>query len=449
MPPEGNSSLRAAKPNIVIIGGGFVGLSAAYDLAKAGLNVTVLEKQEQVGGLAASFDVGGARLEKFYHHLFTSDTAILDLVRELGGGDDIIARRTRTAMYCAGRIYSLSTPMDLLRFSPLGLLDRLRLGRMVLAARKVSDWHALENLTAREWLCQLAGRRVFETVWKPLLDGKFGPYADEVSAVWFWNKLKLRGGSRQKGGAESLIYFRGGFDSVLQRLQRAITAAGGRIIRNAEVTGLDVRNGNVRSVTAGGQQYPADVVLATQPLPVVADLLEGALPAPAVAQLRQIQYLGNVCLVLQMDRPLSDIYWLNVADREFPYVGIIEHTNFEPPATYAGRHIVYLSKYLPTTDALFTAGPKEVFELSCRHLRRLFPQFEPSWVKRYDVWKSPFSQQIVSRHYSRLIPPSRLSIGGLYLASMAQIYPEDRGTNYAVRQGRQVAAQILNETVLP
>jgi protoporphyrinogen oxidase len=189
---------------VAIIGGGFAGLSAAWELVQRGVRVTVCEADEEVGGLAGSFDVGGTRLEKFYHHWFTSDTHVLDIVRELGHEDQVLHRPTRTGMYFAHQFFRLSTPMDVLRFTPLSLPARFRLGLLALRARRVREWKKLEDLTAEEWLVRLGGREVYDIVWKPLLEGKFGPYAPDISAVWFWNKLKLRGGSRGRGGEEIL-----------------------------------------------------------------------------------------------------------------------------------------------------------------------------------------------------------------------------------------------------
>src|SRR3954470_8165871 len=217
-----NSERRS---HVVVVGGGFAGLSAAYALVKQGVRVTVCEADEEVGGLAGSFEVGNTRLEKFYHHWFTSDTYVVDLVRELGQEDQVLHRPTRTGMYFAHQFFRLSTPMDVLRFTPLDLPARFHLGLLALRARRVKHWRELEDLTAEEWLIRLGGREVYDVVWRPLLEGKFGPYASEISAVWFWNKLKLRGGSRSKGGAESLAYYRGGFATLAAQLADAIRVA--------------------------------------------------------------------------------------------------------------------------------------------------------------------------------------------------------------------------------
>jgi protoporphyrinogen oxidase len=192
--------------HVVVIGAGFAGLSAAWEMVRRGLSVTVCEAEEEVGGLAGSFEVAGTRLEKFYHHWFTSDTHVHDLVRELGREDQVLYRPTRTGMYFAHQFFRLSTPADVLRFTPLSLAGRLRLGLLALRARRVGDWQELEDLTAEEWLIGLGGREVYDVVWRPLLVGKFGPYAKDISAVWFWNKLKLRGGSRGRSGEEVLAY---------------------------------------------------------------------------------------------------------------------------------------------------------------------------------------------------------------------------------------------------
>jgi len=428
----------------VVIGAGFAGLSAAWELSRQGFRVTVCEAEDDVGGLAGSFEVGGTRLEKFYHHWFTSDTHVVDLVRELGQEDRVLHRPTRTGMYFAHQFFRLSTPMDVLRFTPLSPVARLRLGLLALRARRVHHWEELEDLTAEQWLIQLGGREVYDVVWRPLLEGKFGSYAPEISAVWFWNKLKLRGGSRGKGGEEVLAYYKGGFAALAAQLAQAIGEGGGLISLETPVTGLLVSNGRVTGVRTEQGPISASAVLATPALPIVADLVEPHAPAEYVGNLRRIQYLANICIVLELDRSLSETYWLNVNDPGFPFVGVIEHTNFEPPESYGGRRLVYLSKYLPESAELYQMPDDEVVRFSVQHLRRMFPALNDAWIQRAHVWRARYAQPIVGRRYSSLIPPVETPLPGFYLSSMAQVYPEDRGTNYAIREGRSAGRKIAD-----
>jgi protoporphyrinogen oxidase len=430
-------------PHVVVIGAGFAGLSAAWELVQRGLRVTVCEADDEVGGLAGSFPVGETRLEKFYHHWFTSDTHVLDLVRELGREDQVLHRATRTGMYFAHQFFRLSTPADVLRFTPLSLVGRLRLGLLALRARRVREWQELEDLTAEEWLMRLGGREVYDVVWRPLLKGKFGQYADEISAVWFWNKLKLRGGSRGRGGEEVLAYYKGGFAALASQLANEICARGGMIRLESPVTALRVEDGRITGVETQHAPVAADAVLATPALPIVADLVEPHTSPEYVSSLRRIQYLANICIVLELDRSLSDTYWLNVNDPGFPFVGVIEHTNFEPPETYQGRRLVYLSRYLPETEELYSMADDEVVRYCLDHLQRMFPALTPDWILGAHVWRAQYAQPIVVRRYSKLIPPVETPLPGLFLSSMAQVYPEDRGTNYAIREGRAAGRRIV------
>lgn len=434
-------------PHVIIIGGGFTGLSAAYELVCQGFRVTIVEQDDKVGGLAGSFEVNGEPLEKFYHHWFTNDKYVMELVKYLKAEEEVIYRGTRTGIYYANNFFKLSSPLDLLRFKPLNWVNRLRLGLLVLRARGIKDWKQLESLTAEEWLFNLCGREVYQVVWEPLLRGKFGPFASKISAVWFWNKLKLRGGSRSKDGGEMLAYYRGGFTALAERILHEVESMGGQSQTNTSVEDLIVEGERVVGVKTANGIIKGDAVIATPALPIIANLLEPHVSSEYVKKLRKIDYLANVCLVLELDRSLSDIYWLNVNDSNFPFVGVIEHTNFEPTETYGGRHIVYLSKYLPETADLYQMNDEEALNYSIPHLKRMFPKFSPDWIKGYHFWRAKYSQPIVVRNYSDLIPSQETPLEGFYISTMAQIYPEDRGTNYAIREGRKIGS-LVKESLL-
>ena len=305
------------------------------------------------------------------------------------------------------------------------------------------DWRRLEDRSAADWLREMSGERAYRVVWEPLLRGKFGDLAEEVAAVWIWNKLKLRGGSRGKGGAEQLAYYRGGFAALAETMAAAIRAQGGAVRTGVPATGLRVEAGRVTGVRTPDETLPADAVIATPALPIIAELTRDSAPEDYGRTLRRVRYLANVCVVLELDRSLSDIYWLNVNDPGFPFVAVIEHTNFEPASSYAGRRIVYLSRYLPETDPFYQLSDQETVAFTLKHLRRMFPTLTDEWVLAAHVWRAPYAQPVVTRGYRQSLPAAQGPLKNLRLATMAQIYPEDRGTNYAVRQGREAAREAL------
>lgn len=426
----------------LVVGGGFTGLAAAAQLVRAGRKVVICEKSSTLGGMASGFSVEGQLLEKFYHHWFASDTYVPELASVIGNADSIVTRRTRTGMYYSGNFFKLSSPVDLLRFKALPFHDRIRTGVAALAIRKIKDWRRLESVSASDWLKKIFGRKTYEVMWQPLLVGKFGKYADEISAVWFWNKLALRGSSRSSDGAEVLAYYEGGFAKFANDVGEYIRKAGGEIRLNAPIERLSTTlDGKVAAEGPSGRVV-AGSVLITTPLPLAAQLLQGSIPAAYEERLKRIRYLGNTCLVLQTSKSLTDLYWINVNDPAFPFVGVIEHTNFEPTSSYGARHIVYLSKYLPVDDPLYSMDADELLDYSLPHLKRMFPAFSRDIILASHVWREQYAQPLVERNYSDLIPPFETPLPNVFLASMAQVYPEDRGTNYAIREGFAAAKKI-------
>jgi protoporphyrinogen oxidase len=437
--------------NVAVIGGGFTGLAAAYELVKAGKKVTIFERDNDLGGLAATFEVGGQELEKFYHHWLGTDEHVFNLVREIGEGKKLLFKESKVGIYYANTIFRFSSPFDLLKFTPLPFLSRIRFGLSVLYAWSIKDMTALENTSAEEWLQKVAGKVGYETVWKPLLIGKFGEdHYKDVAAVWMWNKLIQRGQSRDKSAKEKLGYYAGGFSGFIQDLNKVIVASGGEIHLNTEVTAFSRRGSQVdvdlAAVRPGGVEgrQSFDKVIYTGHTPEFVPLVEAAGYAEYAEQLRRVKYLANVCLILESKASLSDIYWLNVNDPGFPFVGIIEHTNFETKNNYAGNHLIYLSKYLPTSDSLYQMSADEMFAFALPHLKRMFPKFDAANIVKHHLWRAEYAQPMITKNYPHFMPKYKTAIDGVYLCTMSQVYPEDRGTNYAVFHGREIVRQILD-----
>lgn len=433
-----------------VIGGGALGLGAAWELTRRGHQVAVYERAPFLGGQASTFEVGGAPLERAYHHLFTSDTAMLQLADEVGLGHKMRWLDSRVGIFHGGRIYNFVTPVDLLRFSPLPPVDRLRMGLVTLYLRRYGDWRKLERVTAAEWIRRYAGQRAYDTVWGPLLRGKFGEYHDKVAMSWFWGKVQTRFASRGRGMArEKLGYPSGSFGEIFDRAAELIRERGGEVHTSTGVKRVMVEDGAARGLEVeipgeGAVERPFDVVLATVPSYVFPHLVP-PMPDDYQRKLQEIPYLAAVLIILVLDRPLTPVYWLNIADRSVPFVGLIEHTNFIEPEHYGGNHIVYLANYLSRDNPLFHLKDTDLLEEYLPHLRRINPEFDRSWIREWHYHREPAAQPVVEVKYSERIPDHHTPFQRLYLANTTQIYPEDRGTNYSIRLGREMARLLIEE----
>ena len=433
-----------------IVGGGVTGLTAAYELTKLGHYVEVFEKDSVLGGQASVFNLGGVPLERLYHHIFTSDTHIVDLMEELGLSERFRWIDSSVGLFRDDRIWNWVTPMDLLRFNAISVWDRLRLGLATLYLQKRADWHGYEGVTAADWLSRRVGRRAYQAVWEPLLRGKFGDYHDEVSMTWLWGKIRLRVGSRDRGmQKEKLGYPAGSFGILFDELVRRIRDGGGKVRISSSVERVEKNGGRVNGLTVnlpeqGETTLPFDVVLVTTPS-FTLERMAPTLPDSYIEKLKSATYLAALVLVLEMDRSFVPVYWLNIADRSIPFVAVIEHTNFMPPGEYGGRHIVYVSNYLRADSPLFSMSREDLLAEYAPHLRKISPSFDTSWVRESHLFREEGAQPVITLHYSQRIPEHRTPMKGLYLANTTQIYPEDRGVNYSVRLGREAAKIVVQD----
>ncbi|MCB8961641.1 MAG: NAD(P)/FAD-dependent oxidoreductase [Ardenticatenales bacterium] len=430
---------------IAIIGAGIAGLSAALDLLKAGHQVTLYEASDQPGGLARGFKAEGWDwpLEHFYHHLFESDAAIKGLVEELGLSDKLFFPTPRTSIWHEGQIYPFSNPVDWFRFPGYGLLDFLRFGVVGAFIRFTRFWRHLEKHTADSWTRRWYGQRIYEVTWRPLLINKFGPFYREVNMAWLWARLYVR--------SFRLGYFEGGFQMFVDRLAAEVEARGGQIRYQVPVAAITADPAGQLTVQTAADELVYDQVLSTTSPHHLARMAP-QLPPSYTQSLQDLKHTGAVVLILALKESLltDGTYWLNVPaispdkeQNELPFLAVVEHTNYIDRQHYGGDHIVYLGDYLPPDHPYMDAPKEEVLQRYLAALPRINPDFKAEWVRDSWIYRARYAQPVPLVNHSENVLPIQTPIAHLFSANMSQVYPWDRGTNFAVEIGRKAARQMM------
>lgn len=422
---------------IGIIGAGFTGLAAAYYLTLDGHEVEILERDNLPGGLAIGYQEKGWdwTVEQHYHHWFTNDKSVLTLASEIG--HKVIIKRPKTSNFVDNEILQLDSPMSLLKFNKLSIIERFRMGITIASLRYNPIWRPMENFYAEPILKKLMGKKAYKTVFEPLMVNKLGKYSHDMSLAWFWARISKR--------TSSLAYPEGGFLAFAQHLEKVIKKQGGKIQYGAEVTELTSNNKpQIKFKTKNGKlktnQY--DAVIVTVPS-FLFQRIAPSLPESYTERLKKLKGIGAMNLIMRLKEPFFNegTYWLSMSDSKSDILAIVEHTNFQDSKHYNNEHIVYLGNYLPTTDARYSMSEKKLLKLYDPWLKKINPNYELTMID-YKVFRAPFAQPIIFPKYSKLIPPFKTPLKNVYLANIEQVYPWDRGTNYAVEIGKKVAKLI-------
>jgi protoporphyrinogen oxidase len=432
-------------PRIGIIGGGITGMTAAYRLRQAGADVTIFEASGELGGLAASFNLAGKTVERAYHFLYKTDVHILGLVEELGLSDKLAYHPSSVSTYYDGVLYPMMGPVDLIRFKPISFLNRIRAGVSVLYLQQVKNWRSLSTTTALSWLRKWAGRQVTDVIWEPLLRGKFDKYYDKVTMSWLWGRIKQRVDSRDPKEGEVLGYFEGGFQAFLDALRSRLDGVDIRL--NSKVSSIrdDGQGGAIVTTESGEQTF--DQVLCTVPSHVVAKLIASSEPNDPdyFARLRSIDYLDACLHVFATPQKITKYYWHNVNSANAPFVVFLSLTNLVGTEAYDGLNIYYIGDYVPPEHAYMAMTPEELKARWYGELKKMFPEFDPGLVVDDAVFKLRNAQHIVDIGFEeKKLVPYQTPCPGVLMCNFSQIYPMDRGTNYAVRDGNAMAKLILD-----
>jgi protoporphyrinogen oxidase len=404
-----------------IVGGGVLGLQLARRLADRGHRVTVLEAAPHVGGLAAAWDIGGVTWDKHYHVILLSDSKVHDLLAHLRLSDEFVGKQTRTGFYTDGKLYSLSNSLEFLRFPPLGLVGKLRLGATIFRASRITDWRALERIPVAVWLTKWSGRRTVEKIWLPLLRSKLGDSYKVASAAFIWAIIARMYAARRSGlKTEQFGYVRGGYARILARFAESLTAAGVDIRTDTAVEGVAAAAGGVRVAVAGGESLHFDKVVVTSAAPLAAKLISGLTDVERDT-LNGVTYQGIVCASVLLKKPLANYYVTNITDDWVPFTGVIEMTALVDPAEVGGNHLVYLPKYVAPGDPIFAESDESVRGRFLAALRRMYPHFDPADVLAIKVSRVRNVFAVSTLNYSDRLPPTRTSVPGVFLVNSAQI----------------------------
>ena len=426
---------------IAIVGAGYAGMSAAYDLQKAGHEVTIYESADYVGGLASGFKEPhwDWSVEKFYHHWFESDSSMLGLIEELGWMDKVIFPRPLTVMLYRDKFYPFDSILNALRFPGLGFgFNKIRFGFVGLFLRLTKNWQTLEKTTTDAWMMKWAGKQVYEQMWKPMLVGKFGPFYKDVNMAWMWARMHAR--------TSRLGTFEGGFQKFADMFAEKLREMGVEIQLGTSIGSIK-REQDQMSVRSGGRSELFDKVLVTTS-PSLMTKLYPDLPENYLKGLLQLKSMGAVVMTLSLKHQLSNdgYYWFNLPkDADFPMLAVVEHTNFVSKEHFGGDHIIYAGDYLELGHEYFSLSDDELLERFILAFKKLNPSFEKDWVKKVWVTKTNYAQPVPLVNHSKNIPAIQTPVEGLYFASMSQVYPWDRGTNFAVEIGRR-AARIISDS---
>jgi len=427
--------------HVVVIGGGPAGVKAAHELTKGGARVTLVESSRVLGGLASVFDLQGTEIERYYHFICRGDDDLVATLEELGLGHKLHWRSSRMAYFVDGTLFPFLTPLDLARFRPLSLLDRVRAGVALKLAQRLRE-ETLAPRLAVDWLKQLFGEPAYRVIWEPLLRFKFAEHAEAISAAWIWARMVRLSRSRVSPWREELGYVEGGSKVVIEALASAVEAGGGRVLREASVERILFEDGRVRGVRLAGETLPADAVVSTiTPGRLLALLPE--LGGEYAERLRRIPAIGIFCLFLRLSRRVTPYFWVNANDPRVPFAGMIEYTNLNPMPELGGDTVLYVPQYLSAEDPRYAQDDETILRSYCDALALVNPAFDPSWIRFSAVFRDRFAQPICLTDYRTTTPSIETPIPNLFLTDSCQLHPHDRTISGSFALGREAARRLL------
>jgi protoporphyrinogen oxidase len=427
-----------------VIGAGPMGLAAAYELAKRGMQVSVFERDDRIGGMSAFVNFAGTRIERYYHFICKPDSTTFEYLREFGLEDRLRWKATKMGFYFRGRLYDWGNPLALLEFPGLSLPQKLRYGFHVMRAKGIKDWRPYDAFSSTEWLQRWIGVDAYDVLWRSLFHYKFYELQDRLSAAWLGTRIQRVALSRKSLFQEELGYLEGGSEVLLDAVARRLVELGARIelktgVEEVAIADTETRK-RIHGVRIAGEVRRFDRVISTIPLPHLTRLLPG-LPADERAKVAAIRNVGVVCVLLKLKHPFTQNFWMNINDPRIEIPGLIEYTNLNP---LDGSAIVYAPYYMPQTHPKYRREFSAFIDETLAYMKLIRPEFSPesdliaSTASRYD-----FAQTVCSPGFYDALPPMVSKVQGLFMADTSHYYPEDRSISESIRLGVRLADLAL------
>jgi protoporphyrinogen oxidase len=438
--PAARAASEASRPppRTAVIGAGPMGLACAYELSRRGYAVSVFEADDRIGGMSAAFDFDGLKIERYYHFICKPDRPLFAMLDEFGLADRLRWKTTEMGFFYEGRLYDWGRPDCLLRFPDLGLADKLRYALHVMHTKGIDDWSGLDKVEATRWLRRWVGERTYRVLWHKLFELKFFEHHDQLSAAWIGTRIKRVALSRKSLFQEELGYLDGGSEVLLDAYRRRIEAAGGGFHLRAPVQRVATKAGRAVGVVVGGELHPAEIVVSTVPLSYVPRI------APDLSQREResidaILNIGVVCVLLKMERPLTNYFWMNLHDPRLEVPGVIEYTNLNP----LPQHVLYVPYYMPKSHPKWQWERERFVDEVKRYMRIIRPDWDEATLLASHVSRYEFAQPVCGPGFFDRLPKMKTSVAGFLMADTSYYYPEDRSIAESIRVGRELAERAL------
>lgn len=434
------------KTKFAIAGGGMLGLTLAMRMARQGHDVTLIEAAPTLGGLASVWQIGDIVFDRHYHVTLLSDSRLRNLIKEIGLESKLTWVETKTGFYTNDQLYSMSNTAEFLKFPPLTLIEKLRLGGTIFYASKIRNWKRLEKTKVADWLRRWSGKGTFEKIWQPLLRAKLGESYQRTAASFIWAHISRMYKARRTGLKKEMFgYVKGGYSTIINRLVEVLEELGVEVQVGQPITNIKKDADGRFSISYNDRPVQRfDKVIMTTPNSILSRVCED-LDQDERDRFDRVEYLGIVCASVLLKKPLSQYYVTNITDSWVPMTAVIEMTTIVDPSELNGHSLVYLPKYVPAEHELFERSDEDIQNEFLAALERMYPNFTRDDVIDFKISRVRSVMAIPTLGYSKLLPPMKSSVEGLYIVNSSYILKGNLNVNETISIGEEAMKTVLKD----